>query len=99
VLPHLSNHPDTIPSKQRLSDLDYLLLDEALREGLIEVGEVSKEGSVQNLKVTNKSLKMVLILDGEELVGARQNRVVNTIILVQAKYTLLIPVSCVEEGR
>ena len=26
------------------SDLDYLLLDEALREGVVEVVEVSKEG-------------------------------------------------------
>jgi len=48
------------------SDSDYLLLDEALREGSVEVAEVSEEGSVPELKITNKSPKMVLILDGEE---------------------------------
>ena len=81
------------------SDLDYLLLDEALREGLIEVAEVSEEGSVPELKVTNRSPHMVLILDGEELVGAKQNRIVNTTILLKGNATIIIPVSCVEHGR
>ena len=79
--------------------LDYLILDEALSEGLIEVVEVDKGGSVPELKVINKSPKMVLILDGEELVGAKQNRIVNTTILIQANITMVIPVSCVEQGR
>jgi len=61
-----------------LLDLDYLLLDEALQNGLLEVAEVTKEGSVPDLKVVNHSPKMVFILDGEELVGAKQNRIVNT---------------------
>ena len=81
------------------SNLDYLLLDEALAGGLIEVVEVDKEGSVPELKVINKSPRMVLILDGEELVGAKQNRIVNTSILIQGNYTIVIPVSCVEQGR
>ena len=81
------------------SNSDYLLLDEALAGGLIEVVEVDKEGYVPELKVINKSPQMVLILDGEELVGAKQNRIVNTSILVQGNHTIVIPVSCVEQGR
>jgi hypothetical protein len=45
--------------------LDYLLLDEALSENMIEVVEVSEGGSVPQLKVVNKSVSLVLILDKE----------------------------------
>ena len=78
---------------------DYLTLDEALSGNVLEVVEVDKEGSVPDLKVKNKSARMILILDGEELVGAKQNRIVNTTILIAANTTLNIPVSCVEHGR
>ena len=81
------------------SGLEYLLLDEALSQDLMEVAEVSSGGAVPELKVSNKSPEMILILDGEELVGAKQNRIVNTTILVQGKTTVVIPVSCVEHGR
>ena len=76
-----------------------MLLDEALSEDLMEVVEVDGDGSVPELKVVNKSPGMILILDGEELVGAKQNRIVNTTILVQGNTTIVIPVSCVEHGR
>jgi len=39
------------------SGLEYLLLDEALRQDLMEVAEVSSHGSVPELKVANKSPK------------------------------------------
>jgi hypothetical protein len=80
-------------------DLDYLTLDEALDKDAIDVVELDQEGSVPELKVVNKSATMVLILDGEELVGAKQNRIVNTTILIAGRDTVVIPVSCVEQGR
>jgi len=80
-------------------NLEYLLLDEALSQNLIEIVEKDDGGSVPELRVMNKSNEMILILDGEELVGAKQNRIVNTTILVQGKTTIVIPVSCVEHGR
>ncbi|HXN58255.1 MAG TPA: DUF6569 family protein, partial [Candidatus Angelobacter sp.] len=51
------------------------------------------------LEVKTSSDLPVLIIDGEILVGLKQNRVLNTTILVPAKSTLKIPVSCVEAGR
>lgn len=79
--------------------LPYLELEEALRQNLVEITEVSEQGSVPNLQVTNKSLSDILILDGEELLGAKQNRVVNTTIVVPAHSSVVTPVSCVEQGR
>jgi hypothetical protein len=78
---------------------DYLTLDEALAKKSAHVTEVSEGGSVPELKFINETGQSVFLLDGEELVGAKQNRVLNLSILVPAGKTLIIPVSCVERGR
>ncbi|MDW7712575.1 MAG: DUF6569 family protein [Deferrisomatales bacterium] len=78
---------------------DYVTLDEALAGRLARVTEVSEGGSVPELRFVNDSPEKVLLVDGEELVGAKQNRVLNVTILVGAKQTVTIPVSCVEQGR
>jgi hypothetical protein len=77
----------------------YLTLVEALQGDLAEVTEVSEQGSVPNLAFSNKAGLAILLLDGEELAGAKQNRVLNLTILVPAHTRLTIPVSCVERGR
>jgi hypothetical protein len=41
----------------------------------------------------------VLVLDGEEIIGGMQNRIVIASFLVGAHTTLPIPVTCVEHGR
>ena len=41
----------------------------------------------------------VLLVDGEELIGAKQNRVLNLSILIPAKQRCVIPICCVEAGR
>ena len=78
---------------------DYITLKEALAGGGLTISEVSQGGSVPELKVINSSVHNVLMLDGEELAGAKQNRVLNTTILVAAGNSALIPVSCTEQGR
>jgi ARG/rhodanese/phosphatase superfamily protein len=78
---------------------DYLTLDEALAGGKARITEVSSSGSVPELKLVNEGDRPVLLLDGEELVGAKQNRTLNLTILAPASQTLSIPVSCVEQGR
>lgn len=82
-----------------VKSVDYITLDDALAGNLSEVTEVSDHGVVPQLRVVNRGRQPMLILDGEELVGAKQNRVVNLTILVAAGSTLTIPVSCVEAGR
>ncbi|GAB4180376.1 MAG: hypothetical protein OHK0026_17930 [Rhodocyclaceae bacterium] len=78
---------------------DYLTLDEAVAAGVLRVTEVSLGGSVPELNVANSGSRPVLLLDGEQLVGAKQNRILNLSILVPAKAEITIPVSCVEAGR
>ncbi len=77
----------------------YMTLDVALEKKLIQVEEVSEGGNVPSLRVTSKADQPVLFLDGEELIGAKQNRVLNITVLVPARSEVVIPVSCVEAGR
>lgn len=97
MIPLLQRSPEPEP----LEPLEpaYLLLDEALAAGVCEITEVSEQGSVPDLRFINRGPRPVLIVDGEELIGAKQNRVVNLTILVKAQSELTIPVSCVEAGR
>jgi hypothetical protein len=78
---------------------DYATLDEAIQEGWFEVSEVSRAGSVPELKAVNRGDRAVFLMDGEELIGTKQNRVLNLTILVPSGKTLVVPVSCVEQGR
>src|SRR6185295_3448965 len=61
--------------------------------------EISEGGSVPELRFENKGDTSVLLVDGDELHGARQNRILNLTMLVPAHTRLPIPVSCVEQGR
>lgn len=78
---------------------DYLLLDEALKQGLARITEVGDTGSVNELHFENSAERPILLVDGEALVGAKQNRVLNLTVLVPAHTAVRIPVSCVEAGR
>jgi hypothetical protein len=77
----------------------YILLGTAIEAGQALVEEVNEAGSVPNLAVTNKTDRPILIPEGEILIGAKQNRVVNVTVLVAAGVKFLMPVSCVEVGR
>lgn len=81
------------------SSLLYLPAEEAMETGLVRVEEVSLGGSVPELTVENKGEQPVLFLEGEALEGAKQNRILNTSVLVGPKTQLIVPVSCVEQGR
>ncbi|MEI6451219.1 MAG: DUF6569 family protein [Actinomycetes bacterium] len=77
----------------------YITLRQALAEGRAQITEVSEGGSVPELRVVNKGDARILVLDGEELRGAKQNRSLNTTILIDRYSTLVAPVSCTERGR
>ena len=75
------------------------LLEEAIEEGSFRLEELGESGSVPELRVINGGATAVLVLEGDELIGAKQNRVVNSSVLIAAESDLILPVSCVERGR
>jgi hypothetical protein len=78
--------------------LKYQTLEQAIAAGFVQVTEHGS-ATVPELRLQNTGQTMVLIFDGEEIVGGQQNRVVNTTLLVPAIATFDLPVSCVEQGR
>ncbi len=79
--------------------LEYISGAEAVKNDLIQVKEVSHDGSVNNLHLFNLSNKYVFFMDGDILTGAKQNRVLNTSVLIAPNTKINLPVSCVEQGR
>ena len=91
---------DVFPLFSRASSTPYfLLLEEALAAKSVEVSETSEIGSVPVLELRSTAAFPILLLDGEELVGAKQNRILNTSVLAPAGKAIQLPVSCVEQGR
>jgi hypothetical protein len=81
-----------------LSVLRYRTLEQAIAEGAVEVVEQAS-ATVPELTLRNKGAVMIFVLDGEEVVGGRQNRIVNASFLIAANSTVTLPVTCVEHGR
>lgn len=78
---------------------EYVTLAEALEAGTLSVTELDSDGSVPELRARNSGRTGVLVIDGEELRGAKQNRVLNTSVYLPPGSEIVIPVSCVEAGR
>jgi hypothetical protein len=77
----------------------YITLKEAFGKKYIRISEVNSGGSVPELSVENNGDELIILVDGEELIGAKQNRIINTTILLEKKSKTVIPVSCTEAGR
>ena len=77
---------------------EYLTFEEAAPLGF-RISEIDEHGSVPQLLAENPLDASVLLYDDEELLGAKQNRILNLTVLVASRSQTLIPVSCVEQGR
>ena len=77
----------------------YVTLDEALGPRWIEIAESTESGLVSQIKIINHSEHMIFLMAGEHLVGCKQNRVLNSSIMVPRKAEMPLPVTCVERGR
>lgn len=78
--------------------LDIITLKKAFELGLAEVKEC-EHSTVNTLIVENNAVTPLILIDGEEVIGGDQNRLVNSTILVAPHSEMKIPVSCTERGR
>jgi hypothetical protein len=91
----LFSEPSLFPG----STCDYALAHEAMAAKTVAVCEVSEQGEVGELLVDNGGDLPCLLLEGTELRGAKQHRMLNTTVLVAGRSQTRIPVACVEHGR
>lgn len=97
--PQVHENMAVIPLKSKISyKLDILTLKKGLNLGLAEVKEC-EHSTVNTVMVTNNAVTPLILIDGEEILGAKQNRIVNNTALIAPKTTQPIPVSCTEHGR
>jgi hypothetical protein len=79
--------------------LDADLLEEGLAKGTTALREVDEGGEVGKVHVRHDGERLLLLIDGEQILGAKQNRVFNASFLVAPGSEAELPVSCVERGR
>src|SRR5215813_13840321 len=77
---------------------DYLVLDEGLKSGEVQVIEKG-EGVVNTLTLKNQSKRPLFVMSGEVVIGGKQDRIIGKDQIISAAETVDVPVFCVEHGR
>jgi hypothetical protein len=75
-----------------------VLLPEAIARGEVELTEQGS-GVVERVLARNRGANDVLVLEGDTLVGCKQNRMVAWSVLVAAGTVAPVSVGCMERGR
>lgn len=88
-----------IPIKTPINySFDVITLKKGFEMGLVKVQEC-EHSTVNTLVVKNYAVTPLLLVDGEEIIGGDQNRIVNATILVGPQSEMKVPVNCTEHGR
>ncbi|MDY7230239.1 ARPP-1 family domain-containing protein [Hyalangium rubrum] len=77
---------------------DYTVLEEAQNARKVDVREVG-DGNVPELSVRNRDERPMYLLGGEVLLGGKQDRMVQSDVVLDAGERRRVPVVCVEQGR
>ncbi len=85
-----------VPVKGKGGNGHFSLLNSAMKSGKAKISEV---GNVDMVSLNYSGNNPLFVMDGEEIIGARQNRVFNTSFITESVKEFTAPVSCVEEGR
>ena len=78
--------------------LRYRAFSAAIEHGAF-VKELDQGASVNRLLVGNPTDIALLLYEGEQVIGAQQDRAMDSNVLVAAGAQVEVPVSCVEQGR
>ncbi len=78
---------------------DYLVLDEGMERGLVQIVERGNGGSVNELIVVNRGKKPLFLMSGEVILGGQQDRIIGKDTVVPAGKRQEVAVYCVEHGR
>ena len=82
----------------RTVDLKFVSFVRGRQHGVV-LREMDGGASVNDLVVRNTGEVPVLLYEGEEVLGAQQNRTFDVSVLVPVMEERRVPVSCVEAGR
>lgn len=93
----LKLYPVTYEKNSSNKNINFI--DDSFDRSEIEAFETSSEGVVTQIGVKNNSQSYVMILDGEGISGAKQNRISQTTIVLSPFSETIIPVNCIERGR
>ena len=77
----------------------YLTGRQADSEAVLAITERPGAAAVPELLVENRGDLPVLLVEGETVLGGKQNRTLNVSVLCPPRTRTPVPVSCVEEGR
>lgn len=78
--------------------IDLLTLQKGFELDLVKVKEC-EHSTVNTIIVENTSVVPLILVDGEEIVGGDQNRIMDATILIGPESKMKVPVNCTEHGR
>ncbi len=81
------------------NNLDLGLLKDLIEINKASVKEINDNGRIDRVLVANDSDKDLLLISGDILEGAKQNRMIMENIIINKKSKVEVPVSCVERNR
>ncbi len=88
-----------LPLLSTSADFEAITLGSARAREAVQVAEMSESGRVPVLKVENRATLPLVLLDGESLVGGKQERVMDGSVVIAPGTCVPVPVLCCEQGR